>query len=63
LTINNKSLPVLRKPVLACNGVPLTSKQGLPEQSLHTLDYWYARDYEPFHDIKIIWKNYRKLGG
>jgi len=60
---NNKSLPVLRKAVLASNGLPLTIKQGLPEQSLHTLDYWYARDYETFHDIKLIWKSYRKLGG
>ena len=60
---NNKSLPAIRKAVLACNGVPLTIKQGLPEESLHTLDYWYARDYEPFQDLKIIWKSYRNLGG
>ena len=60
---NNKNLPVLRKGILACNGIPMSIRQELPEQSLHTLDYWYARDYEPFQDIKIIWKSYRKLGG
>ena len=38
-------------------------RQELPEQGLHMLDYWYARDYEPFQDIKIIWKSYKKLGG
>ncbi len=62
-TGNNKSLPVLRKAVLGCNGVPLSMKQTLSEQSLNTLDYWYAKDYEPFHDLKIIWKSYRNLGG
>ena len=59
----NKNLPVLRKAVMACNGIPQSIRQELPEQGLHTLDYWYARDYEPFQDIKIIWKSYKKLGG
>ena len=61
--IEEKNLPILRKPIIACNGVPLTIKQELPEQSLQRLDYWYARDYELSKDIKIIWKVYRKLGG
>ena len=58
-----KNLPALRKAVIACNGIPLTIRQELPEQSLQMVDYWYARDYEPFQDIKIIWKSYRRLGG
>lgn len=57
------NLPVLRKPVIACNGIPLTTKQELPDQSLQMVDYWYARDYEPLNDIKMIWKMYRRLGG
>jgi GT2 family glycosyltransferase len=59
----NRNLPVLRKAVMACNGIPQSIRQELPEQGLHTLDYWYARDYEPLQDIKIIWKSYKKLGG
>ena len=59
----NKNLPSLRNAILACNGIPRSVRQELPEQSLNTLDYWYAKDYEPFQDIKIIWKSYRKLGG
>jgi hypothetical protein len=27
------------------------------------IDDWYAREYEPAGDLKLIWKNYRKLGG
>ena len=62
-TAGDKNLPVLRQAVIACNGIPLSIRQELPEQGLHMLDYWYARDYEPFQDIKIIWKSYKKLGG
>lgn len=61
--IGEKNLPELRKAVIACNGIPLSVKQELPEQSLQMVDYWYARDYEPSNDIKMIWKMYRRLGG
>jgi O-antigen biosynthesis protein len=61
--IDEKQLPPLRKAVMACNGIPLTIKQELPRQSLQMVDYWYARDYEPSQDLKIIWKRYRRLGG
>jgi hypothetical protein len=27
------------------------------------IDDWYAREYEPVQDLKLLWKNYRKLGG
>lgn len=57
-----KNLPALRKAVIACNGIPATIKQELPQQSLQMVDYWYARDYDALQDIKIIWKSYRKLG-
>lgn len=58
-----KNLPPLRKGVMTCNGIPATIKQELPKQSLQMLDYWYARDYDPSQDIKIIWRMYKRLGG
>jgi GT2 family glycosyltransferase len=58
-----KNLPPLRKGVIACNGIPLTIKQELPEQSLQMVDYWYARDFEPLNDCKMVWRMYRRLGG
>lgn len=61
--IDEKNLPPLRKAVMACNGMSLAIKQELPHQSLQIVDYWYARDYEPWQDIKIVWKGYRRLGG
>lgn len=60
---DEKNLPPIRKAVMACNGIPLSTKQELPLQSLQMVDYWYARDYEPAGDLKIILKRYRWLGG
>ena len=57
-----KNLPRLRPAVLTCNGIPASVKQSLPEESLHMLDYWYARDYTTPNDLKILWRMYRRLG-
>jgi hypothetical protein len=59
---SEKNLPSLRKAVIACNGIPVSIKQELPKESLLMLDYWYARDYEPATDLKLVWKIYRRLG-
>ena len=37
--------------------------QSLPAESLRMIDDWYAREYEPVEDLKLLWKNYLKLGG
>ncbi|MEO6613817.1 MAG: glycosyltransferase [Chitinophagaceae bacterium] len=58
-----KKLPHLRQAVIACNGIPLQSNQSLSKESLQIMDYWYARDYEPFADLKLFWKVYSRLGG
>lgn len=60
---DEKQLPQLRKGIIACNSIPVSEKQQLPAESLHMLDYWYARDYQPRHDWKILRNVYRKLGG
>lgn len=57
-----KSLPRLRKGVIACNGLPASVKQQLPAESLQMVDYWYARDYTAGNDFKLIKKAYRNLG-
>lgn len=56
-------LPKIREGILASNGEPRLTKQVLPEENLNMLDYWYARDYEPLQDLKIILKHYKYLGG
>ncbi len=60
--ISEKSLPPLRKAIVGCNGMPVSAAQQLPPESLQMVDQWYARDYEPFLDLKLLWKCYRNLG-
>lgn len=61
-TGDQNNLPPLPPAVIACNGVALTTKQPLPQESLYMMDYWYARDYEPLTDLKLIWRVYKNLG-
>ena len=61
--VPEKNLPILRDGILSCNGLPVSANQSLPAESLQMLDYWYARDYEPSTDIKLLWRTYRSLGG
>jgi len=61
--VPEKSLPSLYNAVISCNGIPADKKQALPKESLQMMDYWYARDYEPINDLKLIKRMYRSLGG
>lgn len=61
-TVNGKPLPPLRKGIIGCNGLPVNSRLQVPTESLRIVDQWYAKDYEPVQDIKILWKCYRELG-
>ena len=60
---SGKNLPSLRPGVLAFNGIPVSSRQELPAESLLLMDYWYAKDFEPVNDLKLIWKFFVRLGG
>jgi GT2 family glycosyltransferase len=60
--VQEKNLPPLRKAIIACNGIPLSAKQQLPAESMKMVDYWYARDYTPSTDFKLIKSAYRNLG-
>jgi GT2 family glycosyltransferase len=50
------SLPRLRKPVINTQSMGITGNDS-------RIDYWYAKNYEPLHDIRLIVKNYKHLGG
>lgn len=61
-TSAQKGVPPLRKGVMAANGIPCTTRQQLPTESLQMMDYWYARDYQPGKELNLIGKLYRRLG-
>jgi hypothetical protein len=62
-TVNSYALPALRSSVLGSNGQPRNTSQPLPVESLHKIDEWYARHYEPMKDLKLILQHYADLGG
>jgi O-antigen biosynthesis protein len=62
-TFHSADLPPVRVGVLAPNGAPLNKQQTVPAENLRMLDYWYAREYDPSTDARVILKNYRYLGG
>lgn len=53
-----KGLPPLRQAVISELGM----LKGAANENAARLDYWYARNYEPLHDVKLILRNYRNLG-
>lgn len=60
--VNEKNLPPLQTSVISCNGIPASVNQKLPKESLQMMDYWYARDYDFYTDLKMILRMYRHLG-
>lgn len=54
-------LPPLRESVLAPNGPKKFSL--LSSDNFQSLNYWYARNYQPSQDVKAILSNYKYLGG
>lgn len=57
-----KPTPQLKRAILTCNGVPVSQKQELPQESVRMINYWYAHDYELRDDLKIILRKYKWLG-
>ncbi len=55
-------LPALATGVLSTTGFPVNNNQSSRE-SINLYDHWYAKNYDWRQDLKIVIKNYRRLGG
>jgi hypothetical protein len=55
-----KNLPKLRPGILS----PIDALPYSPEspQTIHRINLFYAKDYQPSNDWEIIWKAFSKLG-
>jgi len=62
-TLYQKNLPPLRAGILTVYGFPMGSNHPLADEALHKLDSLYAREYDWWRDIQLIFANFRKLGG
>ena len=58
---NAQKLPRLRNGVLASNGLTPAAALRLTNENHGLVDYWYAKNYEPVQDVKLILKNYFNL--
>ncbi len=45
---------------MTCNGTYLSLQQLFPQESLKMMDQWYARDYEPLNDLRLVFKIYNR---
>ena len=61
--LDERNLPPLRIGMLTVYGLPMGSKHPLANEALHKLDNLYAREYDWWRDVQLIFANYRKLGG
>ncbi|MDQ6814364.1 MAG: glycosyltransferase family 2 protein [Bacteroidota bacterium] len=59
---NNSSLPALDSGVLSVTGHPVSAPTTLSYDAICRLDYLYAKNYDWKEDLKLIVKNYRRLG-
>jgi len=53
-------LPRLKPGVLSVTGIP-DFMNTLPQENLISADIWYATNYTVWHDVRLVWKNYRFL--
>jgi GT2 family glycosyltransferase len=57
---DEERLPDIRPGVL--NPLDAFKERRVTEESVRKLNVLYARDYNPYGDVNIIWKGYRDLG-
>jgi len=62
-SVIEKNLPSLRAGILTVYGFPIGAEHPLADEALHKLDSLYAREYDWWRDIQLIFANFRKLGG
>ena len=61
-TIKEIKLPTLKKSIITCYGLPVRTVHPLNKEALHHLNLQYAKNYDFWIDIKILFKNYKQLG-
>lgn len=59
----NNTLPYIKPNIITCYGVPVNSIHPLNKEALYQLNYLYAKNYDCWHDVVLLFNNYKKLGG
>lgn len=61
-SVDEKNLPQIPHSVLTITGKSRKEIIRPQAANLKAIDYWYAQEYEPVQDVKIILRNYSNLG-
>jgi len=61
-TFAEPALPIIKKNIITCFGLPIAVKHPLNKEALHHLNIQYAKNYDLWLDGKIIFKNYKQIG-
>jgi GT2 family glycosyltransferase len=56
-------LPSLKPGVLTTTGFPVKFPHPANRETANLIDHWYAKNYDWKQDLRIIIKNYHRLGG
>ncbi len=56
-------LPKIKHNIITCYGLPVNALHPINKEGLHQLNNLYAKNYDCWQDINMIFKNYRYLGG
>ena len=62
-TIEEISLPKIKKNIITCYGFPVASFHPLNKEAMHQLNIQYAKNYDFWQDVSILLRNYKQLGG
>jgi hypothetical protein len=56
-------LPALQPGILTTTGFPVKFPYPATRETANLIDHWYAKNYDWKQDLKIVIKNYKRLGG
>lgn len=56
------SLPNIKPNIITCYGLPVNAVHPLNKEAVHQLNNLYAKNYNYWQDVILIFKNYKHLG-
>lgn len=62
-TAINNTLPYIKPNIITCYGLPVNAVHPLNKEALHQLNNIYAKNYDYWQDVVLLFNNYKQLGG
>ena len=59
----NNTLPYIKPNIITCYGLPVNAVHPLNKEALYQLNYLYAKNYDCWQDVVLLFNKYKQLGG